>query len=302
VGANVWLNAEDDWVPAVIKEVQGKDIKFLSEYGKEYVFSKSSLSRDQITAMHSTSIGDVDDMARLGDLHEASILNNLAKRYKKDTIYTFIGSIMVAVNPYKVIGDTYNKSSMKSYNNTYLGDKPPHIYAIANEAYYSLWRKGGNQCVLISGESGAGKTESTKHILQYLSDMSRNCGVSEEGVNVEEAILQSSPILEAFGNAKTIYNNNSSRFGKFIKLNFTDKGNIQGGQVVDYLLEKNRVVRQNPGERNFHIFYALLSGVTDEQRGDLCLYNPSGYYYLKQSGCITDPTIDDRQDFLNVLV
>eukprot|EP00794_Sanderia_malayensis_P003678 gene3678-4195_t len=307
IGAKFWLYGDDDWIPVTVTSIESKDVSFQSEYGKKYTVARASLDRNQLSPMHSTSIGHVEDMAKLGDLHEASILYNLSKRYQANLIYTYIGSIMVVVNPYKTIPDLYSEKHIKTYKNTYIGERPPHIYAIANEAYYSLWRKGGNQCVLISGESGAGKTESTKHILQYLSDMSKSVSdVTSDGVKVEEAILQSSPILEAFGNAKTIYNSNSSRFGKFIKLHFADKGNIEISFNLNCnncpdLLEKNRVVRQNPQERNFHIFYAFLAGASSDQKSDMCLYQPNSYYYLQQSGCISDPTINDKGDFQNVI-
>uniref|UniRef100_H2ZS16 Myosin motor domain-containing protein n=2 Tax=Latimeria chalumnae TaxID=7897 RepID=H2ZS16_LATCH len=146
--------------------------------------------------------------------------------------------------------------------------------------------------------------ESTKLILKFLSAMSQNSlevASTEKTSHVEQAILESSPIMEAFGNAKTVYNNNSSRFGKFIQLNFCQKGNIQGGKIVDYLLEKNRVVRQNPGERNYHIFYALLAGIEDEQKKAFYLSQAENYYYLKQSGCVADRTINDKETYQEVM-
>ncbi|KAI4898774.1 hypothetical protein NFI96_031537, partial [Prochilodus magdalenae] len=184
---------------------------------------------------------------------------------------TNIGSILAAVNPYKQVSGLYDPVAVELYSRHQLGELPPHIFALANECYRCLWKRQDSQCVLISGESGAGKTESTKLLLKFLSVMSQSstgAALSERTTRVEQAIIQSSPIMEAFGNAKTVYNNNSSRFGKFIQLHFAQSGNIQGGCIVDYLLEKNRVVRQNPGERNYHIFYSLLSGADREQRGE----------------------------------
>ncbi|XP_057292691.1 unconventional myosin-X-like isoform X2 [Hydractinia symbiolongicarpus] len=305
VGTKVWLLVEDDWQAAVVTENKNGQITFTAETGKKHDFPFTSINRQVAAPMHQSSIDGVEDMAKLGDMHEAAILYNLNQRYQNSQIYTHIGSILVAVNPYKIISGLYENDVINSYNNKYLGDMPPHIYAIANEAYYAMWRKGGNQCVLISGESGAGKTESTKHILRFLSEMSRYSLEKQnsvvEGVKVEEAILQSSPILEAFGNAKTVYNNNSSRFGKYMELSFSNSGNINGGVIVDYLLEKNRVVRQNPNERNFHIFYALCAGTPTESRALYHLYPPEKYYYLSQSGCISDASINDVQDYQNVV-
>uniref|UniRef100_A0A8C7K1V3 Unconventional myosin-X-like n=1 Tax=Oncorhynchus kisutch TaxID=8019 RepID=A0A8C7K1V3_ONCKI len=251
---------------------------------------QGELSRDEVFPMHPTSINGVEDMSTLAELHEAAIMYNLYLRYQKDCIYTNIGSILAAVNPYKQIPGLYDPAAVDLYSRHHLGELPPHIFAVANECYRCLWKRHDSQCVLISGESGAGKTESTKLLLQFLSVMSQNsAGTSptERSTRVEQAIIQSSPIMEAFGNAKTVYNNNSSRFGKFIQLHFSQCGNIQGGCIIDYLLEKNRVVRQNPGERNYHIFYALLAGLY------FLSESPESYHYLSQSGCVKDRSLDD---------
>ncbi|XP_010225627.1 PREDICTED: unconventional myosin-X [Tinamus guttatus] len=193
---------------------------------------------------------------------------------------------------------------MEQYSKHHMGEIAPHIFAVANECYRCLWKRHDNQCILISGESGAGKTESTKLILKFLSAMSQHSlelSSREKTFCVEQAILESSPIMEAFGNAKTVYNNNSSRFGKFIQLNICQKGNIQGGRIIDYLLEKNRVVRQNPGERNYHIFYALLAGVEEREKDAFYLSMPENYHYLNQSGCTADKTISDKDSFKEVI-
>ncbi|MGH0121066.1 UNVERIFIED_CONTAM: hypothetical protein FKN15_069269 [Acipenser sinensis] len=218
---------------------------------------------------------------------------------------TNIGSILTAVNPYKQICRLYDSSAVELYSQHHMGELPPHIFAVANECYSCLWKRHDSQCVLISGESGAGKTESTKLLLKFLSVMSQNsAGVpaSEKSTHVEQAIVESSPIMEAFGNAKTVYNNNSSRFGKFIQLHFSQNGSIQGGCIFDSLLTawfdfQNRVVRQNPGERNYHIFYALLAGSSQEQKESYFLSDPESYYYLRQSGCVKDKSLDDTQLF-----
>uniref|UniRef100_A0A7N6AFW8 Myosin X, like 1 n=1 Tax=Anabas testudineus TaxID=64144 RepID=A0A7N6AFW8_ANATE len=229
---------------------------------------KGEVTREMVYPMHPSSIEGVEDMSTLAELHEAAIMHNLFLRYQKDNIYTNIGSILAAVNPYKQIAGLYDSAAVDLYSKHQMGELPPHIFAVANECYRCLWKRHDSQCVLISGESGAGKTESTKLLLKFLSVMSQNSTgtpLSERTTRVEQALVQSSPIMEAFGNAKTVYNNNSSRFGKFIQLHFSQNGNIQGGCIIDCILKKfiqifwkNRVVRQNPGERNYHIFYALL--------------------------------------------
>uniref|UniRef100_A0AAY4BF16 Uncharacterized protein n=1 Tax=Denticeps clupeoides TaxID=299321 RepID=A0AAY4BF16_9TELE len=257
----------------------------------------------RVFTMHPTSVDGVEDMSTLTELHEAAIMHNLFLRYRKDSIYTNIGSILAAVNPYKQIAGLYAPAAVELYSQHHLGELPPHIFAVANECYRCLWKRHDSQCVLISGESGAGKTESTKLLLMFLSVMSQNSAgtpPSERTTRVEQAIVQSSPIMEAFGNAKTVYNNNSTRFGKFIQLHFSQSGNIQGGCITDCILLRctlrNRVVRQNPGERNYHIFYALLSGVDRDHRELFLLGEaPECYHYLSQSGCVKDRSLDDKQ-------
>ncbi|XP_015306713.3 unconventional myosin-X isoform X2 [Macaca fascicularis] len=239
--------------------------------------------------------------------HFPSTVNSCAEGvvvFRTEYGQTYIGSILASVNPYQPIAGLYEHATMEQYSRRHLGELPPHIFAIANECYRCLWKRHDNQCILISGESGAGKTESTKLILKFLSVISQQSlelSLKEKTSCVERAILESSPIMEAFGNAKTVYNNNSSRFGKFVQLNICQKGNIQGGRIVDYLLEKNRVVRQNPGERNYHIFYALLAGLEHEEREEFYLSTPENYHYLNQSGCVEDKTISDQESFREVI-
>eukprot|EP01137_Pigoraptor_chileana_P023532 Opistho-2@89964 len=229
-GAWVWLKANNQWVPGRIVENRGSDVVIENDNTQERsTHAVAALNHETCTPMHQTSIESIEDMAALSDLHEGAILHNIKIRYKKDKCYTFIGSILAAVNPYKKL-DIYGKEVLTSYNKKVIGELPPHIYAIANEAYYSMWKMRQNQCVLISGESGAGKTESTKFILKYLSNLSSGPSVTEK------QILESSPIMEAFGNAKTVYNNNSSRFGKFIAVAFSEAGHIEGAKMTDCIL------------------------------------------------------------------
>uniref|UniRef100_A0AAZ3P1T9 Unconventional myosin-X-like n=1 Tax=Oncorhynchus tshawytscha TaxID=74940 RepID=A0AAZ3P1T9_ONCTS len=298
-GARVWLRDKELLLPATVSSCSHEDgyLVLTTDYGKVMYLQQGELSRDKVFPMHPTSINGVEDMSTLAELHEAAIMYNLYLRYQKDCIYTNIGSILAAVNPYKQIPGLYDPAAVDLYSRHHLGELPPHIFAVANECYRCLWKRHDSQCVLISGESGAGKTESTKLLLQFLSVMSQNSAgtaPTERSTRVEQAIIQSSPIMEAFGNAKTVYNNNSSRFGKFIQLHFSQSGNIQGGCIIDYLLEKNRVVRQNPGERNYHIFYALLAGA-DKNHKELYFLSegPESYHYLSQSGCVKDRSLDD---------
>ncbi|XP_012413194.1 unconventional myosin-X [Trichechus manatus latirostris] len=303
-GTRVWLRENGQHFPSTVNSCAEGVVVFRTDYGQVFTYKQSTITHQKVTTMHPTNEEGVDDMATLTELHGGSIMYNLFQRYQRNQIYTYIGSIIASVNPYKMIPGLYERTTMEQYSRHHLGDIPPHIFAIANECYRCLWKRHDNQCVLISGESGAGKTESTKLILKFLSVISQQSlelSLKEKTSCVEQAILESSPIMEAFGNAKTVYNSNSSRFGKFIQLNICQKGNIQGGRIVDYLLEKNRVVRQNPGERNYHIFYALLAGLGDEEREEFYLSMPENYHYLNQSGCTEDKTINDHESFKEVI-
>uniref|UniRef100_A0A4W6EEC9 Myosin X, like 1 n=1 Tax=Lates calcarifer TaxID=8187 RepID=A0A4W6EEC9_LATCA len=299
-GARVWVKEKEQLVPATVNSCGDGTLVVTTDYGEV-----RNVTRERVYAMHQSSIDGVEDMSALAELHEAAIMHNLYQRYQKDNIYTNIGSILAAVNPYKQISGLYDLERVDLYSKHHLGELPPHIFAVANECYRCIWKRHDSQCVLISGESGAGKTESTKLLLQFLSVMSqKSAGTpqSEKTTRVEQAIVQSSPIMEAFGNAKTVYNNNSSRFGKFIQLHFSESGNIQGGCVIDYLLEKNRVVRQNPGERNYHIFYALLAGANKEHKSLYFLEDPAeSFHYLSQSGCLKDKSLNDKELFNSVM-
>ncbi|XP_018585084.1 unconventional myosin-X [Scleropages formosus] len=303
-GARVWVRHRDQLLPSTVSSCADASLVLTTDYGEVICLQPGEISREKVYAMHQTSISGVEDMSTLVELHEAAIMHNLYLRYCQDCIYTNIGSILAAMNPYKQIPGLYDPAAVELYSQHHLGELPPHIFAVANECYRCLWKRHDSQCVLISGESGAGKTESTKLLLKFLSVMSqKSAGTppSEKTTRVEQAIVQSSPIMEAFGNAKTVYNNNSSRFGKFIQLHFSQSGNIQGGCIVDYLLEKNRVVRQNPGERNYHIFYALLAGADEDHRELYFLEEPQNYHYLRQSGCVKDKSLDDKRLFHSVM-
>ncbi|XP_034126016.1 unconventional myosin-VIIa isoform X1 [Drosophila guanche] len=250
---------------------------------------------DVLKAMHITSQADVEDMITLGDLQEYTILRNLENRYAKQLIYTYTGSMLVAINPYQIL-PIYTNREIQLYRNKALIELPPHIFAVSDNAFQRLQRHKENQCVVISGESGAGKTESTKLILQYLA------AISGKHSWIEQQIIEANPIMEAFGNAKTVRNDNSSRFGKYIEIRFTPEGAIQGARIQQYLLEKSRIVFQSKEERNYHIFYCMLAGLTPPERQRLMLQeqSPSQYHYLSQGGCFTLPGRGDAKDFADI--
>uniref|UniRef100_A0A8D0FCL3 Myosin IH n=1 Tax=Strix occidentalis caurina TaxID=311401 RepID=A0A8D0FCL3_STROC len=225
---------------------------------------------------------------------ETAFLNNLRKRYQENLIYTYIGTLLVSVNPYKEL-DIYTVTQMQLYRGVNFFELPPHLYAIADNAYRVMCSEYNNHFILISGESGAGKTEASKKILQYYAV---TCPTTEQLQIVRDRLLLSNPVLEAFGNAKTLRNDNSSRFGKYMDIQFDFKGAPVGGHILSYLIEKSRVVHQNHGERNFHIFYQLLEGGDKDLLCWLGLErNPQKYAYLIQGRCAKVFSINDKNDW-----
>ncbi|XP_046550361.1 LOW QUALITY PROTEIN: unconventional myosin-VI-like [Haliotis rubra] len=261
---------------------------------------------------------DCEDNCALMYLNEATLLNNIRIRYMKNQIYTYTANILIAINPYYEIPDLYSSQTIKSYTGKSLGVLPPHVYAIADKAYRDMKVLKLSQSVIVSGESGAGKTESTKYILKYLTE----CWGTKAGP-IEQRILESNPLLEAFGNAKTVRNNNSSRFGKFVEIHFDAKSAVCGGYISHYLLEKSRICTQSKEERNYHIFYRLCAGAPDKMKEELQLAPPDQFQYLKKGcsqyfasrqsdkamnanrksqqylklGSLHDPILDDVRDF-----
>uniref|UniRef100_A0A3B4FW28 Unconventional myosin-IXa-like n=1 Tax=Pundamilia nyererei TaxID=303518 RepID=A0A3B4FW28_9CICH len=223
------------------------------------------------------SQGDHADMCCLPELNERTLLDNLRSRFRQEKIYTYVGSILIVINPFKFL-PIYNPKYVKMYDNHTLGDLEPHIYAVADVAYHAMLQRRRNQCIVISGESGSGKTQSTNFLIHHLTALSQKGFAS----GVEQIILGAGPVLEAFGNAKTAHNNNSSRFGKFIQVNYQESGTVRGAYVEKYLLEKSRLVYQEHNERNYHVFYYLLAGASEEERKAFHLKKPEEYHYLSQ--------------------
>ncbi|XP_046849566.1 unconventional myosin-IXa-like isoform X3 [Xenia sp. Carnegie-2017] len=240
---------------------------------------------------------DDDDLCRLPDLNENSLLEKLFERFERGKIYTYVGEILIAVNPYKFF-PIYNPKYINAYQNKRLGEMQPHIFAIADEAFQNMLKEKRNQCVVISGESGSGKTESTKLLLHHLTALSHKSGL--ENTSVEKTILGAGPVLEAFGNAKTSSNNNSSRFGKFTEVKFREDGTVSGAILRKYLLEKSRIVTQATGERNYHVFYYLLAGANEVEAQEFHLRNPEEFCYLNQSGCFDMDGVDEAYEFLRL--
>ncbi|XP_058500788.1 unconventional myosin-IXAb-like isoform X1 [Solea solea] len=217
------------------------------------------------------------DLCALPELTERAILESLRARFRQEKIYTYIGSILIVINPFQFL-PIYNPKYVKLYDNHALGKLEPHIYAVADVAYHAMLQRRKNQCIVISGESGSGKTQSTNFLIHHLTALSQKGFAS----GVEQIILGAGPVLEAFGNAKTAHNNNSSRFGKFIQVNYQESGTVRGAYVEKYLLEKSRLVYQEHNERNYHVFYYLLAGASEEERKSFHLLQPEEYHYLNQ--------------------
>ncbi|KAM4549321.1 unconventional myosin-If isoform 1-T2 [Odontesthes bonariensis] len=235
----------------------------------------------------------VDDMVLLSKISEEAIVENLKKRYMDDYIFTYIGPVLISVNPFKQM-PYFTDREIELYQGAAQYENPPHIYALTDNMYRNMMIEAENQCVIISGESGAGKTVAAKYIMGYISKVS---GGGSKVQHVKDIILQSNPLLEAFGNAKTVRNNNSSRFGKYFEIQFSRGGEPDGGKISNFLLEKSRVVSQNESERNFHIYYQLIEGANNQQKEGLGIMTPDYYCYLNQSGTYKVDGTNDSKDF-----
>jgi len=244
------------------------------------------------------------DMANLTYLNEASVLYNLRARYEATLIYTYSGLFCIAVNPYQRL-PIYNDTCIRIYRGKRKIEMPPHVFAIVDNAYQNMLQEHDNQSMLITGESGAGKTENTKKVIMYIAKVAGNPkkgdAPAEAGKikgSLDEQIVEANPLMEAFGNAKTVRNNNSSRFGKFIRAHFSNTGKLAGADIESYLLEKNRVTFQLAAERNYHIFYQLLYATDDALLGELCLLSrlSADYAYL-ELGVPDVVGINDHEEF-----
>ncbi|XP_063058096.1 myosin-9a [Engraulis encrasicolus] len=305
-----WASKKLVWVPSEktgfeagsVKEEKGEEcVVELADSGK-----KIMVKRDDIQKMNPPKFNKVEDMAELTCLNEASVLHNLKERYYSGLIYTYSGLFCVVINPYKHF-PIYSEEIVEMYKGKKRHEMPPHIYAITDTAYRSMMQDREDQSILCTGESGAGKTENTKKVIQYLAHVASSFKTKKDPSSMvlshgelEKQLLQANPILEAFGNAKTVKNDNSSRFGKFIRINFDVNGYIVGANIETYLLEKSRAIRQAKEERTFHVFYYLLSGAGDKMRSELCLEDHSKYRFLS-NGNVTIPGAQDKDMFVETM-
>nr|XP_015837788.1 PREDICTED: myosin heavy chain, muscle isoform X18 [Tribolium castaneum] len=291
------------WVPDekegfVLGEIKGTkgDLVTVGLPGGE----EKNFKKEQVGQVNPPKYEKCEDMSNLTYLNDASVLHNLKQRYYAKLIYTYSGLFCVAINPYKRF-PVYTNRCAKLYRGKRRNEVPPHIFAISDGAYVNMLTNHENQSMLITGESGAGKTENTKKVIAYFATVGASTKKSEEQAkkgNLEDQVVQTNPVLEAFGNAKTVRNDNSSRFGKFIRIHFGPTGKLAGADIETYLLEKARVISQQSLERSYHIFYQMMSGAVKGLK-EMCLLsnNVSDYYFVAQ-GKTTIPNVDDAEELL----
>ncbi|GLT81491.1 hypothetical protein SLA2020_528730 [Shorea laevis] len=294
VGSLVWAeDPEVAWIDGEVEEVNGEEITINCTNEKKVVVKVSNVYPKDPEFPE----GGVDDMTKLAYLHEPGVLQNLRCRYYNDEIYTYTGNILIAVNPFRRLPHLYDNHMMKKYKGAAFGELSPHPFAVADSAFRQMINEGISQAILVSGESGAGKTESTKMLMQYLAFMGGRAAA--EGRSVEKQVLESNPVLEAFGNAKTVRNNNSSRFGKFVEIQFDQSGRISGAAIRTYLLEQSRVCQVSDPERNYHCFY-MLCAAPPEDVEKYKLGNPRTFHYLNQSNFYELDGVDESKGYLTV--
>ncbi|CAG9536583.1 unnamed protein product [Cercopithifilaria johnstoni] len=300
------------WVPdaiegfvlgVVIRNVAGDRVLLrIEDTGRE-----KTICREELQSVNPAKLDKIEDMSSLSYLNEACVLHNLRQRYYSSLIYTYSGLFCVVINPYKWMPHIYSTTVMKSYRGRKRHEVPPHVFAVTDCAYHEMLHQREDQSILCTGESGAGKTENTKKVVQYLADiagagrhMRSSVARSPGKGQLEDQLLLANPILEAFGNSKTIKNDNSSRFGKFIRINFDQSGCISGANIEYYLLEKSRTIRQATNERSFHFFYQLLLGSPVSKKSMFLMDDIDSYHFLT-NGSLIIPNVDDASELSNTL-
>ncbi|XP_044596097.1 myosin heavy chain, muscle isoform X12 [Cotesia glomerata] len=290
------------WVPdekegyllGEIKATKGDIVSVILPGGETKDFKK-----DQLQQVNPPKYEKAEDMSNLTYLNDASVLHNLKQRYYHKLIYTYSGLFCVAINPYKRY-PVYTTRCAKLYRGKRRSEVPPHIFAISDGAYVNMLTNSENQSMLITGESGAGKTENTKKVIAYFATVGASTKKPDESEkkkgSLEDQVVQTNPVLEAFGNAKTVRNDNSSRFGKFIRIHFGPSGKLAGADIETYLLEKARVISQQTLERSYHIFYQMMSGSVKGLKEMCCLSDNITDYYFVSQGKTTIPGVDDGEE------
>uniref|UniRef100_A0A8B9CT60 Myosin VB n=1 Tax=Anser brachyrhynchus TaxID=132585 RepID=A0A8B9CT60_9AVES len=291
----VWIPDPDEvWKSAeIIKDYKEGDKSLQLKLEDETLY-EFDLQGNELPFLRNPDIlvGE-NDLTALSYLHEPAVLHNLKVRFlESNHIYTYCGIVLVAINPYEQL-PIYEQDVIYAYSGQNMGDMDPHIFAVAEEAYKQMARDEKNQSIIVSGESGAGKTVSAKYAMRFFATV----GGSASETNIEAKVLASSPIMEAIGNAKTTRNDNSSRFGKYIQIGFDKRYHIIGANMRTYLLEKSRVVFQAEDERNYHIFYQLCASASLPEFKDLGLTCAEDFFYTSQGGGTSIDGVDDADDF-----
>jgi len=288
---SVWVpnKADGGYLQGLITEKNGAKIS-VEVNGEVKVFKE-----DVIAQVNPPKFDCSEDMANLTYLGDACVLWNSVVRYVNQLIYTYSGLFCIAINPYKRF-PIYTLRTMELYTGKRRNECWPHIFAIAEGAYQGMMNSGINQSILITGESGAGKTENTKKVISYFATICSSGKKKEGEASLEDKIVQTNPVLEAWGNAKTVRNDNSSRFGKFIRIHFNASGKLSGADMVVYLLEKSRLTYQQPLERCYHAFYNLMSDQVPDLKEKCFLSNDIYDYWYVSQGKTTVPSIDDKED------
>ncbi|KAL3229067.1 Myosin-2 [Nakaseomyces bracarensis] len=316
VGTRCWYPSEEHgWIPCEVTKNEARDgkyyLEFVLEDGQVIDIDTDNLeyndnlllddsSRSNLPVLRNPpSMESTHDLTTLSYLNEPAVLHAIKLRYSEKNIYTYSGIVLVATNPFADLPELYSNEMIKKYSKSISREElEPHLFAIAHDAYKLMTMQEKNQTIVVSGESGAGKTVSAKYIMRYFASLDENDNaVVSEMSEIEERILATNPIMEAFGNAKTVRNDNSSRFGKYLQIMFDDSKSIIGAQIRTYLLEKSRLVYQQESERNYHIFYQLLAGLPDSVKQEYCLSDASSFYYLRQGNDPLIPGIDDAKEF-----
>ncbi|XP_054134634.1 myosin-1B-like isoform X4 [Melozone crissalis] len=293
------VHAKESYVKSTITSRESGKVTVKTEGGETL-----TVKEDQIFSMNPPKYDKIEDMAMMTHLHEPAVLYNLKERYAAWMIYTYSGLFCVTVNPYKWL-PVYNPEVVLAYRGKKRQEAPPHIFSISDNAYQFMLTDRENQSILITGESGAGKTVNTKRVIQYFATIAASGDKKKEEQpsgkmqgTLEDQIISANPLLEAFGNAKTVRNDNSSRFGKFIRIHFGATGKLASADIETYLLEKSRVTFQLKAERSYHIFYQIMSNKKPELIEMLLITtNPYDYLYVSQ-GEITVPSINDQEELM----
>ncbi|XP_062706915.1 myosin heavy chain, muscle isoform X6 [Aedes albopictus] len=289
-----WVPDEKEgYVLGEIKATKGELVTVGLPGGETKDFKK-----DLVSQVNPPKYEKCEDMSNLTYLNDASVLHNLRERYRAKLIYTYSGLFCVVINPYKR-WPLYTLRVAKMYRGKRRNEVPPHLFAVSDGAYVNMLTNHENQSMLITGESGAGKTENTKKVIAYFATIgasTKKDESTEKKASLEDQVVQTNPVLEAYGNAKTVRNDNSSRFGKFIRIHFTGSGKLAGADIETYLLEKARVISQQSLERSYHIFYQMMSGSVKGLKEMCFLSNDIYDYYNVAQGKITIPNVDDGEE------